>query len=137
MWGWIANLVGGPIVRGLLNAYKAKLAATNTRDKYATDLAIKDIEARIERTKARRDLGLAAMSHPVWWVAWALFVLPVGFYHAAIYSLSVLSIGPDQYAVLQVPPQQEEWGRLIVQNIFFAQAGSGIAGAVIQRFGKR
>ena len=44
MWSWLASLLGGPIVTGLLNAYKAKLDAANTRDAQAVDLAKKEIE---------------------------------------------------------------------------------------------
>ena len=51
MWSWLASLLGGPIVTGLLNAYKAKLDAANTRDAQAVDLAKKEIEAEIEARK--------------------------------------------------------------------------------------
>ena len=39
MWGFIANLIGGPLVNGLIDGYKAKLAAGNTSEKIAADLA--------------------------------------------------------------------------------------------------
>ena len=29
MWTWLASFLGGPVVNGLIGAYKAKLAATN------------------------------------------------------------------------------------------------------------
>jgi len=51
MWSWLANLIGGPIVSGLINAYKAKLDAANTQDRIAADLAAKEIEAEIEARK--------------------------------------------------------------------------------------
>jgi len=51
MWSWLASFFGGPIVTGLLNAYKAKLDAANTRDAQAVDLAKKEIEAEIEARK--------------------------------------------------------------------------------------
>lgn len=136
MLAWLGSLIGGPIVNGLIKAYQAKLDAANQRDRVAADLAAKDIEAEIARRNAQRDLGIASMNHPVWWVAWGLFVIPVGLYHAAIFILSVMSIGPDTYAVLKVPPAQEELSRAIIQYLFLAQAGSGIAGAVIKRLTK-
>jgi formate/nitrite transporter FocA (FNT family) len=34
MWGFLGNLIGGPIVTGMLNAYKAKLTSENTRGSY-------------------------------------------------------------------------------------------------------
>lgn len=48
MWTWLASLIGGPVIIGLINAYKAKLDAANTRDRIAADLAAKEIEAEIE-----------------------------------------------------------------------------------------
>ena len=31
MLAWLASLIGGPIVNGLIDSYKAKLDAANTR----------------------------------------------------------------------------------------------------------
>jgi hypothetical protein len=132
----VADLIGGPIVKALLDGYKATLDARNTRDHQAVDLAKADIEASVAHSKDRRDLGIAAMSHPVWWIAWSLFVIPPGLHHAAIYLMSTLGIGPDQFAVLAVPTEQKAMTREIVSTIFFLQGGSGIAGAVIQRLTK-
>jgi len=54
MWTFLANLIGGPIVSGLIGAYKAKLAATNTTDAQAADLAAKEIagEVALRQTEA-------------------------------------------------------------------------------------
>lgn len=84
------------------------------------------------RISAQRDVILAAMSHKVWWWAWGLFVFPVGLYHAAIFLLSVASIGPDTYAVLRVPGEQEQWARDIIKTIFALQAGTGVASAALE-----
>ncbi len=43
MWTWLASLIGGPVISGLINAYKAKLDAANTQDHIAADLAAKEI----------------------------------------------------------------------------------------------
>lgn len=51
MWTWLASLLGGPLINGLINAYKAKLAATNTQDRVAADLAAKEIAAAIDARK--------------------------------------------------------------------------------------
>lgn len=51
MWSWLAGLIGGPVITGLINAYRAKLDAANTRDRLAADLAAKAIEAEIEARK--------------------------------------------------------------------------------------
>src|SRR4051812_31322542 len=40
MWSWVASLIGGPVITGLINAYKAKLDASNTQER----IAAKEIE---------------------------------------------------------------------------------------------
>ena len=45
MWTWLASLLGGPVITGLISAYKAKLDAANSQDRIAADLAAKEIEA--------------------------------------------------------------------------------------------
>ena len=59
IWTFLANLIGGPIIKGLLDGYKAKLDAANTADRIAADLAIKDIEAGIEASKRAKEIRLA------------------------------------------------------------------------------
>jgi hypothetical protein len=48
MWGFLLNLIGGPIVSGIISAYKAKLAAQNTQDAQAADLAKTEIMGEIQ-----------------------------------------------------------------------------------------
>ena len=59
MWTWLASLIGGPAVNGLINAYKAKLDATNTQDRIAADLAAKEIEAEIEARRRASAIVIA------------------------------------------------------------------------------
>ena len=65
MWTWIASFLGGPIVNGLINAYKAKLAATNTRDAQAADLAKTEIMGEIA---ARQTEASILRQEQGWWV---------------------------------------------------------------------
>ena len=51
MWSWLASLIGGPVIAGLINAYKARLDASNTQDRIAADLAAKEIEGEIAARK--------------------------------------------------------------------------------------
>ncbi len=41
---WLVSLLTGPIINGAIKAYQAKLAAGNTSEKIAADLAAKDLE---------------------------------------------------------------------------------------------
>ena len=65
MWAWLGSFLGGPIINGLISAYKAKLAATNTTDAQAADLAKTEIMGEIvnrqtEASIIRQEQG--------WWV---------------------------------------------------------------------
>ena len=55
MWTLILNFLGGPVISGLISAYKARLAATDTQDQMALALLQKEVEAdiaaRAEATK--------------------------------------------------------------------------------------
>jgi hypothetical protein len=64
MWSWLASLIGGPVITGLINAYKAKLDAANTQDRIASDLAAKEIEAEIE---ARREASAIIIAEQGRW----------------------------------------------------------------------
>lgn len=43
MWTWLGNLIAGPLLGKALDAYKAKLAAGNTSEKIAADLAARSL----------------------------------------------------------------------------------------------
>ncbi len=66
---WLLSLITGPVLGAItgpiLEGYKAKLAAANTTDKLAVDLAVKEIEAevaaRVEATK------VLALENGRWW----------------------------------------------------------------------
>jgi hypothetical protein len=67
MWNWLLSLIGGPVVNGLINAYKAKLAAANTQDRIAADLAAKEIEAEIEARRQATAILIAEQGR--WYTA--------------------------------------------------------------------
>ena len=67
MWTWLASFLGGPVVNGLINAYKAKLEAANTQGAQAADLAAKAIAAEIEARKDAQAIIIAEQGR--WWTA--------------------------------------------------------------------
>src|SRR5204862_5771202 len=67
MWSWLASLIGGPVITGLINAYKAKLDAANTQDRIAADLAAKEIEAEIAARKEASAIIIAEQGR--WYTA--------------------------------------------------------------------
>jgi hypothetical protein len=52
MWITLLSFIGGPVVSGLINAYKAKLAAGNTSEKIASETASAEIAAQVSETNA-------------------------------------------------------------------------------------
>lgn len=104
-------------------------AQTGADQATATDL----IRYRLETNKIASAERIEAMKRRVWWIAWGLFVFPVGLYHAAIYVVSTL----DAPIVIQrVPPVQEQWGVWIVLSIFGAHVTDNIITTVVGRLKK-
>jgi hypothetical protein len=67
MWTWLASFLGGPVVNGLISAYKARLEAANTEGVQAADLAAKGIAAEIEARKSAQAIIIAEQGR--WWTA--------------------------------------------------------------------
>jgi hypothetical protein len=59
MWTWLASFHGGPVISGLINAYKAKLAAGNDADKIAADLAGKELDVQAREIEAQKAIRIA------------------------------------------------------------------------------
>lgn len=73
MWSWLASFLSGPVVNGLIGAYKAKLDASNKTDALAADLAAKEIAGEValrqqEASIIRQEQGwwVTALIRPLW-----------------------------------------------------------------------
>jgi hypothetical protein len=80
MLQWILSALSAPIFSSIVDAYKAKLAAANTQDKLAVDLAVKEIEAEIAARAQASAIILAEQGR--WWTSMIrpLAALPVVIY---------------------------------------------------------
>lgn len=67
MWQAILSLIGGPLISGLINAYKAKLDAGNTSERIAADLAQKDLELQARERELNVQQNIADNGR--WWTA--------------------------------------------------------------------
>lgn len=76
MWTFLANLIGGPIVTGLIGAYKAKLAVGNTSERIAADLAARELA--VEQREAEVNASVVTAEQGRWYTACIrpLFCLP-------------------------------------------------------------
>lgn len=63
MWMAIISFIGGPVIKGLVDAYNAKLKAGNVESKIAADLAAGEIVAQTAETQAQTQLKIAEIGH--------------------------------------------------------------------------
>lgn len=59
----IISFLGGPVIKGLIEAYQAKLVAGNTDHKIASDLAAAEIAAQTAETQAQTQYRIAEIGH--------------------------------------------------------------------------
>jgi hypothetical protein len=80
MLQWLLSVLSAPVFNTIVEAYKAKLAAANTQDKLAVDLAVKEIEAEIAARAQASAIIVAKQGR--WWTSMIrpLAALPVVIY---------------------------------------------------------
>jgi len=61
MWLSIISFLGGPVVKGLIEGYKAKLAAGNTSEKIAADAASQEQATQQIEIRAQTEYRIAAL----------------------------------------------------------------------------
>jgi hypothetical protein len=64
MWPTIIGFLGGPVIKGLIEAYKAKLEAGTADNKVAADLAANEIAAQQAEANLQAQLKTAEIGHP-------------------------------------------------------------------------
>jgi hypothetical protein len=63
MWMTILSFLGGPVIKGLINAYQAHLKATTTDKQTAANLAGQEIAAQTAETQAQTQYRIAEIGH--------------------------------------------------------------------------
>ena len=64
MWGALFSFLGGPVIKGLIDAYRTKLANTTQQDNLAVDLAEKEILGEIAQ---RQTEAAIIRQEQGWW----------------------------------------------------------------------
>jgi hypothetical protein len=82
MWMAILSVLGGPVIKGLIDAYQAKLKAGNVDSKIAADLAAGEIAAQTSEMQAQAQLRVAEIGHP--WEVEKLFAYVTLFYYSKL-----------------------------------------------------
>jgi hypothetical protein len=61
---WLAGFVTGPVFDDLLKGYQARLAAGNTSESIAADLAARELAVQTRELELQTQLRLAEVGHP-------------------------------------------------------------------------
>lgn len=83
MLAWLASFISGPIVNGIISGYKAKLAAGNTSEKIAADLAQRELAVQEAEIQAQAQLKVAEVGHP--WEPEKLFAYILVIYFGKVF----------------------------------------------------
>lgn len=59
MWNLILGFLGGPVIKGVIDGYKAKLEAGNTTERIAADLAARELAVQQREIEAHTELRIA------------------------------------------------------------------------------
>lgn len=82
MLTWLASFFTGPIIKGLLDSYKARLDAGNTSERIAADLAGRELDVQAREIEAQSQLRIAQVGK--WWEPEHLFGYIMVVYFAKI-----------------------------------------------------
>jgi hypothetical protein len=92
MWMAILSFLGGPVIKGLIDAYQAKLKAGNIDSKIAADLAASEIAAQTLETQSLIQLKIAEIGHP-WEPEKLAFYIVLAFFAKCVVWDTILGLG--------------------------------------------
>ena len=92
MWMAILSFLGGPVIKGLIDAYQAKLKAGNIDSKIAADLAAGEIAAQTLETQSLTQLKIAEIGHP-WEPEKLAFYIVLAFFAKCVVWDTILGLG--------------------------------------------
>lgn len=130
MWLALIQLIGGPVVSGLIKAYQTHLTAVNTSEATAADLAGKEIAAQQIEIQAATQLKIAEIGHP-WEPEKLAFYVTLVFYAKVMIWDKVL--GSITHGTTDpVTGAAGVWAGLIM-SFYFAKRGFENVARIIKR----
>lgn len=115
IWKWIGDLIGGPVVKGLVDSYKAKLDAGNTSERIAADLASRelDVEQRERELNAKivieeQGRWYTALPRPLFAGAFVIYLWKVVVWD------KVLGLGVTD----PLSPELSQWAMIVLTAYF-------------------
>lgn len=135
MWAWIGNLIAGPILGKALDAYKAKIAAGNTSERIAADLAARELEVQKAEVTAQNQLKVAQIGH--FWEPEKLFAYIIVIYFAKIVLWdkvigSFAGYTPNMFRTDPLTGEAVSWAAMIMA-FYFGKRGIENVARIIKR----
>jgi len=135
MWTWLASFLSGPIIKGVLDGYKAKLAAGNTSERIAAGLAERELAVQEREVVAQQQLKVAQIGHP--WEPEKLFayIIVVYFGKIVIWDKVIGSFAGYTRNVFNTDPLTGEavgWAAMIMA-FYFGKRGIENVARIIKR----
>jgi hypothetical protein len=127
MWLALMQLIGGPIVSGLISAYSAHLKATTADIKVAADLAGQEVAAQTAETQAQTQLKIAEIGH-AWEPEKLAFYVTLIFYAKCLLWDKVLHLGSTDMLAGDV----SVWAGMIM-GFYFTKRGFENVARIIKR----
>ncbi len=132
MWAAILSFLGGPIVNAAIKAYTAKLAAGNTTDKIAADLATRELAVQAAEVQAQSSAKIAEIGH--WYEPEKLFAyVTLVFYAKVLIWDKCLGWGMTD----AVKGTVADWAGLVMAFYFGKRGAENISRIIGNRFGGR
>lgn len=122
MWMTILSFLGGPVIKGLIAAYQAKLKAGNIDSKIAADLAATEIAAQAAEAQTQIQLKISEIGHP-WEPEKIAFYVTLVFYSKCVVWDTVLGLGAT-------PPLKGDvsvWAGLVMSFYFGKRTFENVA----------
>lgn len=130
MWLSIMSFIGGPVIKGLIDAYNLHLKATTTDKQTAVVLAGQEIAAQTAEMQAITSLKIAQIGHP--WEIEKLFAYVTLFYYAKLLIWDkVLGLGTTDPLGGWVL-----WAANLVIGFYFAKRGAENVATIISAIRK-
>lgn len=139
MFTWLASkaasMFGGQIVGGLVDGYKAKLAAGNTADRIAAELAQRELAVQEAEVNAQAQLKVAQVGH--FWEPEKLFAYIIVIYFAKIVLFdkvigSVAGYTPNIFRTDPLTGEAVGWAAMVMA-FYFGKRGIENVARILKR----
>lgn len=134
---WLFSLLTGlpGFLNGLLTYLNKRQDTAVAQNSNAATVDTAVISAEVSRIQASASVLQVAMGHRVFWVGWALGVLPVMLYYGSIFWVSTFPwLG---WKVLEAPADALAFGHQVINWMFGIAGASSLVAGVAQAWSKR